>query len=413
MGNTSSRRCSQRIAMEPKKTTLFKQEQKCGTTYRIPALIYLTEDQVYLAFAEKRSSPCDSDAKILVMRRGTRQNGSIQWSPSQELLSAGLPGHRTMNPCPVYERKSKTLFLFFICVRNKTTEHHQIIMGKNAARLCYISSKDNGLSWSEVTDLTDGVIGKKVRRWATFAVGPGHGIQMESGRLIIPAYVYYVHCKCFCIPLPCSVRPHAFSIYSDDRGETWQLGQIIQRKSCECQMAEIIDHEGRSHLYCNARNTRGHRVEALSESSGVYFDKPRLAPKLVEQRHGCQGSVIGFPVPESPSEDQDGANTDYLRLPYSSDAQTWLLYSHPTNRRRRMDMGVYLNRSPLHTSGWERPWIVHRGPSGYSDLTQCDGKEHFACLMECGKRSELEEIAFVDFCLSDVMEAIDEKLKTP
>ena len=79
---------------------------------------------------------------------------------------------------------------------------------------------------------------------------------------------------------------------------------MLQRKSCECEMAEIIDHEGRSHLYCNARNTHGHRVEALSESSGAYFDKPRLAPKLVEPRHGCQGSVIGFPAPEFVPNDE-------------------------------------------------------------------------------------------------------------
>ncbi|CDQ69939.1 unnamed protein product [Oncorhynchus mykiss] len=168
---------------------------------------------------------------------------------------------------------------------------------------------------------------------------------------------------------------------------------MLQRKSCECEMAEIIDHEGSSHLYCNARH-RGHRVEALSESSGVYFDKPRLAPRLVEPCHGgCQGSVIGFPAPEQ-------------------DTQTWLLFTHPTNKRTRKDLGVYLNRSPLHTSGWDRPWIVHSGPSGYSDLAYIEDTEHFACLMECGENSELEQIAFVSFPLSDVMQTVDEKGNT-
>ncbi|KAJ8342817.1 hypothetical protein SKAU_G00327450 [Synaphobranchus kaupii] len=413
MGNTTSRRSSNRIAMEPKKTTVFKQEQTCGITYRIPALIYLREAQTYLAFAEKRSTPRDSDAKHIVMRKGTLVNGSIEWSSSQELLSAGLPGHRTMNPCPVYERRSKTLFLFFICIKSNTTEYYQILTGKNAARLCCVSSKDHGLTWGKAKDLTDSVISKKVRNWATFAVGPGHGVQMESGRLIVPAYVYYIHCKCTCIPCPCSVKPHSLSLYSDDRGETWHVGQIIQRVSCECEMAEIIDRDGRSHLYCNARNTSGHRVEALSETGGNAFDKPCLAPKLVEQcSGGCQGSVVGFPVPESLSEDLVGVNKDDINLPYSSDTQTWLLYSHPTNKRKRSDMGVYLNRSPLHTLGWEKPWIVHHGPSGYSDLAHGEG-EQFACLMECGKESELEEIAFVDFHLSDVLKAIDGKPKTP
>ncbi|KAF4077487.1 hypothetical protein AMELA_G00208670 [Ameiurus melas] len=110
---------------EPPKTTLFRKEIS-GITYRIPALIYIDDSQTFLAFAEKRTSPCDHDATLLVMRRGARQNGSIQWSPVQELSTACLPGYRSMNPCPVYEKESKTLFLFFSCVLGKTTEHYQI-----------------------------------------------------------------------------------------------------------------------------------------------------------------------------------------------------------------------------------------------------------------------------------------------
>ncbi|KAL0994043.1 hypothetical protein UPYG_G00117080 [Umbra pygmaea] len=408
MGNTSSRSYFTGIKMQPVKTTLFKQEQT-GITYRIPALIYLKESQTFLAFAEKRSSPCDSDAKSIVMRRGTQQNGAIQWSDCQELLSACLPDHRTMNPCPVYEKNTKTLFLFFICILGHTPESRQIWTGKNKAHLCYITSNNEGLSWSQIKDLTESVIGKTVRRWATFAVGPGHGIQMESGRLVVPTYAYYIHFKCFSFPFPFTVKPHALSIYSDDFGQTWQMGKMLQRKSSECEMAEIIDHEGRSHLYCNARNTHGHRVEALSESSGTYFDKPRLAPKLVELCcGGCQGSVIGFPVPEQVEESMGGAASS----PLPSDAQTWLLFTHPTNRRKRKDLGVYLNRSPLHTPGWDRPWIVHSGPSGYSDLAYSEDTEHFACLVECGEKSELEQIAFMSFPLSDVMQTIDEKENT-
>ncbi|KAG7321126.1 hypothetical protein KOW79_015541 [Hemibagrus wyckioides] len=112
MGNTTSRSNSQ---TDPEKTSLLSKEEN-GITYRIPALIYINDTQTFLAFAEKRTSPSDTDATLLVMRRGTRQNGLIQWSDVQELDTACLPGHRTMNPCPVYDKKFKALFLFFICV---------------------------------------------------------------------------------------------------------------------------------------------------------------------------------------------------------------------------------------------------------------------------------------------------------
>lgn len=75
MGNTPSKSGS---GDEPVKTVLFEMEPS-GITYRIPALIYLRHSRTYLAFAEKRSSPCDHDAKVLVMRRGTvKDDGSVQ-----------------------------------------------------------------------------------------------------------------------------------------------------------------------------------------------------------------------------------------------------------------------------------------------------------------------------------------------
>ncbi|XP_062867768.1 sialidase-3.1 [Trichomycterus rosablanca] len=330
------------------------------------------------------------------MRRGTRHNGTIQWSQAQELRTACLKGrekkNRTMNPCPVYETGTQTLFLFFICVLDGATEREQISSGRNKARLCYVTSKDCGQTWSDTTDLTESVIGQDIRNWATFAVGPGHGIQMKSGRLIIPAYVYYIHCRWFHFGRPLKVRSHALAFYSDDCGSTWHVGEKVITESCECEMAEIIDQERTSYLYCNARSTKGQRVEALSATSGEAFDRDHLEKKLVEPDHGCQGSVLSFTAPEQ-TENRSGSET-----------KSWLLYSHPTNKKKRKDLGVYLNRSPLRGVGWNEPWIIYHGPSGYSDLTQCEEtQQRFACLMECGKKSEVEEIAFVEFSLNDVL----------
>ena len=232
-----------------------------------------------------------------------------------------------MNPCPVYERKTKTLYLFFICVLGSTTEQHQIRTGKNKARLCYVTSKDNGQSWSRTTDLTESVIGDKIVNWATFAVGPGHGIQMKSGRLVIPAYVYYIHVRFFPFRFPLIVKPHALAFYSDDCGSTWQMGERVAIKSCECEMAEIIDRDCRSHLSCNARGTQGHRVEALSENGGAVFDKADFAQKLVETGSGCQGSVLSFASPQHTRQYEENCLT--------SDSTTWRLSSHPTNSTTR------------------------------------------------------------------------------
>ncbi|XP_059398046.1 sialidase-3-like isoform X3 [Carassius carassius] len=363
-------------------TTIFKQEQpqscwccwpswccsKRQVTYRIPALLYISENKTYLAFAEKRKTPNDTDADKLVMRRGLWEEDkkNIKWDSGHQLLSSAcLPNHRSMNPCPVYERESKTLFIFFICVPYGVSETIQIKAKKNQARLCYVTSPDNGNIWSDITELKD-VISENEKNWATFAVGPGHGIQMKDGRLIIPAYVYH-------FAQPNAPESHAVTFFSDDKGHTWHVGKHMEAESNECQMAEITD-DSNSLLYCNARSTSGYRVEALSTSKGEDFEKPLTVQKLKETGEGCQGSVLYIP------------------------SSKLLLYSHPTDEHKRNNLGIYVNKSPPDPDQWTpiNP-NIYNGPSGYSDLAECENRGYIACLMECGEKKETEKIDFKFF----------------
>lgn len=71
-----------------------------------------------------------------------------------------------MNPCPVLDQHSGTIFLFFIAVLGHTPEAVQIATGKNAARLCCVTSCDAGLTWGSVRDLTEEAIGAALQgRW--------------------------------------------------------------------------------------------------------------------------------------------------------------------------------------------------------------------------------------------------------
>ncbi|XP_029356896.1 sialidase-4-like [Echeneis naucrates] len=370
------------------KQIVFESDRKC--VFRIPALLYERESESVVAFAEQRESAADSRAKKLVMKTGKLKEESphvktIQWSDFKSVDEARIEGHRTMNPCPLYERNNQTLFLFFICVEGTVEESWQINNGINKTRLCYIYSEDLGQSWSSVTDLTDTLA--EINNWATFAVGPGHGIQMESGRLIVPVYGYAK-----------GGAPYALSLYSDDNGDHWQFGKMLQTKSIECGMAEFFDEGQNSFIYCNARSQEGYRVEAISVIKGHEFCKLSGPPTLPETGRGCQGSVISFPAQ---SED---ANTECGQ---SQDKNKWLLYTHPSNHRRRIDLGVYLNKSPQDPNTWSKPWIINQGPSGYSDLAYI-GEGWFACLMECGDKTEIEQIACVVFNYNSIKRGIEE-----
>lgn len=87
----------------------------------------------------------------------------LQWGDMRVLSTAVLPGHRSMNPCPVFDEFTGTLFLFFIAVLGHTSESYQLTTGKNLSRLCFTCSTDDGETWSPATDLTKKVIGDTIK----------------------------------------------------------------------------------------------------------------------------------------------------------------------------------------------------------------------------------------------------------
>ncbi|XP_007941423.1 sialidase-4 [Orycteropus afer afer] len=431
----------------PPRTVLFERE-RTGLTYRVPALLPVPPGPTLLAFAEQRLSPDDSHAHRLVLRRGTLARGAPQWGGLRVLETAALEGHRSMNPCPVHEARTGTVFLFFIAVLGHTPEAVQIATGRNAARLCCVTSRDAGLTWGPARDLTVEAVGRSEQEWATFAVGPGHGVQLPSGRLLVPAYTYRVDRR-ECFGRICRTSPHAFVFYSDDLGGSWRHGGLVPNlRSGECQLAAVEGSPGGPVLYCNARSPLGSRVQALSDDEGASFLPGQLVPSLAETARGCQGSVVGFPAPsahrplarshshtshsgpvvqESLEEGaQDtcgvaGGGGNVLGEPgcgpclqgeswasvVQAPSPTWLLYSHPTGRRARLHMGVCLSMAPLDPHSWTEPWVIYEGPSGYSDLAALPGVHRggqaFACLYESGTRVSYEEIAFSLFSLRDVL----------
>uniref|UniRef100_A0A3P8WQB8 exo-alpha-sialidase n=1 Tax=Cynoglossus semilaevis TaxID=244447 RepID=A0A3P8WQB8_CYNSE len=399
----------------PARSVLFH-KQPSGVTYRVPALLYLPRFRWFLAFCEERLSPSDSEAHLLVMRKGTFYRNYVEWDDMRVLGTAVLTGHRSMNPCPVYDEFTGTLFLFFISVLGHTSETYQLVTGRNVTRLCYICSTDGGDTWTDVTDLTERVIGDKVKEWATFALGPGHGIQLKSGRLLIPAYAYHIECR-ECFGQLCLTTPRAFCFLSDTHGRSWRFGEAVPGpESVECQMVSVDQEDGRNLLYCNARSRLGYRVQALSLDDGAVFQEGQPVPRLVEPPNGCHGSIVGFPAPlylhrnTLPVSPSRSSSPDFL-------TPTWVLYSHPTWTTARRDLGVFLSLFPRDPDSWHGPWVIYEGPSAYSDLAyvelpSSDGAAPpaaapavaFACLFECGSKTAYDEICFSVFTLYELVD---------
>ncbi|KAJ8256836.1 hypothetical protein COCON_G00189880 [Conger conger] len=364
--------------------------------------------------------------------RGTFYRNYVEWEDMRVLESACLQGHRSMNPCPVYDEFTNTVFLFFIAVLGNVTESFQLVTGKNLTRLCFVSSSDQGRTWSPVTDLTKSVIGDTIKDWATFALGPGHGIQLKSGRLLVPAYAYHIDCR-ECFGRLCMTTPHSLCFHSDTHGRSWRLGGAVPTlDSVECQVVSVDEEDGSNVLYCNARSPLGCRVQALSLDHGTTFQNGQLVQKLLEPRHGCHGSVVGFPAPlrlprecRAPRFGPCGLTPAQAgAYPPPADPRpsgnfltpTWVAYSHPTWLNARRDLGVYLSLFPRDPDSWSEPWVIYSGPSAYSDLAylelpapEAPPITAFACLFENGSKTACDEISFSIFTLYELIDNIPRK----
>ncbi len=334
--------------------TLFASGDGAYHTYRIPALA-VTARGTLLAFAEGRKHGRGDAGEIDLILRRSFDNGRT-WSPQQIVVTES--GMTCGNPCPVVERETGTIFLPFC--KNLADGDETMICEGRAPRTVWIThSVDDGRSWSQPREITADV---KDPQWTWYATGPCHGIQLTSGRLVVPCdHIVGLHFDRSRDPY------HSHVIYSDDRGQSWQLGGDVEVGTNECAVAQLQDGS----LYINCRNfVRGtRRGVSRSYDGGNTFTDFEWDETLIEPV--CQGSLESLP---------DGR----------------LLFANPASTRRER-MTVRLSADGGRT--WPAARALHPGPSAYSDLAALPNGD-LCCLYESGESQPYERLTLALFNLA-------------
>lgn len=179
-----------------------------------PALI-MAPDGTLLALAEGRWGMDDFTSQSIMARR-SYDNG-VTWTPIETIMSVSDTGQTQIlhTPTPVVDQLTGAMTILFTI---------------DNSRVLYIRSLDSGKTWSAPVDITANI---KVTAdgnpnpgsypndpWGWYAVGPGHGIQIQNGPYAGRLVIACDHR----LSADTSGASWSHVIYSDDGGITWHLG---------------------------------------------------------------------------------------------------------------------------------------------------------------------------------------------
>jgi sialidase-1 len=291
----------------------------------------------------KHSVSDDGDIDTLVVRS---LDGGSTWSAPRVIADHGPDA--IGNPCTVIDRNTDTIWSV-LRGRRGTLNQQDIIAGRGSNHIWITKSTDDGRNWTTPVDITQSLRGKDPNL-TFYTLGPGRGIQLRNGRLVVSNYFRWQG----------SDVSYAVVMYSDDHGKTWKVGKPAGPETNEGQVVELGDGS----LMYNMRSQAGKNRRAVSRSydGGETWTTPMLDVTLIEPV--CQASILQW---------RD-------RLYFSNPAAT-----------TRVNMTVRMSLDEGIT--WPFSHVIYIGPSAYSCLTPLpDGT--VGCLYERGERSPYEKLTF-------------------
>ncbi len=315
-------------------------------TFRIPAIVQ-SANGTLLAFAEGRKAAGNDTGNIdTVLRRST--DGGLTWGPLQVVADEG--DNTIGNPSPVVERDSGRIILLLTHNLGSDKQKEIELGASQQPRTVWMTtSSDDGATWSPLAEMSATT---RDPQWGWYGTGPGNGIQLTSGRLVVPCH----H------SLSKSHEQAAHVIYSDDQGRSWHLGGSTSSGSGESAIAELPDGSLLMSMRPHPKRD-AQRLHSLSRDGGKTWSALESQPALVDP--GCQGSLIR-----------------------SGDR---LAFSNPAHPSKREQLTLRVSRDDGRS--WSANPLIDARPSAYSCLVPLEDKI-IGCLYECGNTRAYETIAF-------------------
>lgn len=310
---------------------------------RIPALA-VTDSGTVIATMDAR---VDGSADLgggtnniqIAMSRST--DGGASFTAPAIIAHAPTTGEGYGDSSLLVDRTTGTVYCFFTYAPKVGVGYYGSTAGDTSAtstantHIRYISSTDDGATWSSAVDLNPQV---REASWAGMFASSGHGIQLASGRLVQPT-VYHD-----------SAGDHASNIYSDDHGATWHAGTSAavgfnENKAVQRSTGKVVQNmrsnSGGNRWYATASDTGAADV---ASGFGAAWNSGLLDP-------GCNGDEISYLRPT----DVDASGNPLL-------SSTAVLSNAAGSSRT--DLTVRVSRDD--GASWPHEALLAAGTAGYS-----------------------------------------------
>ena len=360
---------------------LWKQNEGGYVMYRIPGIV-VTGKGTVIAYTEARKySGNDWDSIDIVMRRST--DGGRTFSPQRVIAHAPNVPRSTVaierkqakpdditynNPVAIADRDGTLHFLF--C--------------REYMRVFYMRSEDDGVTFSQPVDITQAFDSYRTKfAWRVAATGPGHGIQLKKGRLVVPIW----------LALGTGGNGHHPSvngtIFSDDHGKTWHAGDIAVQNTPETPgpnettAVQLVNGE----VMLNVRTTsdKNRRLIVTSKDGAHGWSTPRYQEDLPDSI--CFASILRL------STRKNGGKN---RIIFSSPDSLTRADGKQLVNKDRKNLTVRLSND--EGKSWTVKRAIEPASSGYSDLAaSADGT--IFCLYEAGGTFPHERLVLARFNL--------------
>ncbi len=237
--------------------------ESTGETYmrhRIPGML-ITQAGTIIVYNEARRDGGDWAMMDVFCQRS--EDGGKTFGEPIYLACGTEEHHTTNNPVMMQDQRGRIHFI------------HGEDYGVQGGRILRRYSDDDGRTWSEPIDITAFTM-----PWFRncIAFGPGHGICLRNGTLLVPIWLVP---KFYESPIRAHGPSMISTLYSLDNGETWAIGELLGsdlliQSPNETVAAELSD--GRVYLSIRCNNAWRAKAVSLNGYSGwmEYTPEKRL-----------------------------------------------------------------------------------------------------------------------------------------